>query len=97
MNNDRELSAGVLPSAAFTPSGRSEPLAARAPALLAFWMLTVQMLLAPCQAATVRWTGGRGDWGASANWTGGALPGPNNDAVIDASNGAITVTISKAV
>ena len=46
------------------------------------------------RAATVTWVGGSGDWGSASNWSSGAVPGQMDDAVIDTSNGAITVTIS---
>ena len=40
------------------------------------------------------WVGSSGDWGDASKWSGGATPGQNDDAVINTSNGAITVTIS---
>ncbi len=62
--------------------------------LFCLWVLTQTMFVAPCRAAMVRWVGGSGDWGDTRKWSGGATPGQNDDAVIDTSNGAITVTIS---
>ncbi len=44
-------------------------------------------------AATVSWVGGSGDWNMPANWSSGALPGPDDDVVIDRP-GDITVTHS---
>ncbi len=49
------------------------------------------------RAGTVTWIGGSGDWADATKWSGGSLPGPNDDAVIDTSNGSITVTISGTV
>ncbi len=62
--------------------------------LCCLWVLTQTILVAPCRGATVTWVGGSGDWGDTNKWSGGATPGQNDDAVIDTSNGAITVTIS---
>jgi hypothetical protein len=45
-------------------------------------------------AATVTWVGGSGDWNTAANWSSGALPGINDDVVINPTNTAITVTHS---
>jgi hypothetical protein len=40
--------------------------------------------LLPAVAATVTWIGPQdGDWNSSANWSTGALPGPNDDVVVD--------------
>jgi hypothetical protein len=45
--------------------------------------------------ATVTWAGDvRGDWDDAAMWTGGAIPGPADDAVIPFSD--ITVTHSSS-
>jgi RHS repeat-associated protein len=44
-------------------------------------------------AASVSWVGGSGDWNTPTNWSAGALPGPNDDVVID-QPGVITVTHS---
>jgi len=44
-------------------------------------------------AAEVTWTGGSGDWDTTNNWSTGALPGPDDDVVIDRP-GDITVTHS---
>ena len=35
------------------------------------------------KAATVSWIGGSGDWNTPTNWSSGALPGPDDDVVID--------------
>jgi hypothetical protein len=57
-------------------------------------VLAGNMFLAPCRGATVTWVGGSGDRGDASKWSGGATPGQNDDAVIDTSKGAITVTVS---
>ncbi len=44
-------------------------------------------------AATISWVGGSGDWSTAANWSGGQLPGTNDDVMI-ASASSITVTHS---
>jgi hypothetical protein len=42
--------------------------------------------------ATVSWINAAGgSWNTPANWSGGALPGPNDDVVIDLA-GAIVIT-----
>lgn len=33
--------------------------------------------------STITWTAGDGDWGNGANWSGGNVPGPADDAVIN--------------
>src|SRR5437867_2319483 len=43
--------------------------------------------------ATISWIGGSGDWNTAVNWSGGALPGTNDDVVIG-SGPYITVTHS---
>ena len=43
------------------------------------------------EGATVSWIGGSGDWNTPANWSTGALPGPN-DAVMIGTEPNITVT-----
>src|ERR1051326_8111721 len=48
---------------------------------------------ATLQAATVSWVGGDGDWSTVTNWSSAALPGQNDDVVIDRP-GLITVTHS---
>ena len=45
--------------------------------------------------STVTWVGGSGDWDNPVNWSGGALPGPGDDAVIDTPD--VTVTHSLAI
>jgi RHS repeat-associated protein len=45
------------------------------------------------QAATVTWIGGNGNWNDTANWSTGALPGPDDDVVIDRP-GDIAVTLN---
>ncbi len=57
-------------------------------ALAVFSAITLQP-----HAATVSWVGGSGDWNAPANWSGGALPGPADDVVIDLP-GDLTITHS---
>jgi hypothetical protein len=42
-------------------------------------------------ANTVTWNGGNGDWATASNWSGGQLPGTNDDVVIPA---GVTVTHS---
>src|SRR3989442_5392066 len=44
-------------------------------------------------AATVSWVGGSGDWNLAANWSTGALPGPDDDVLIDQPDDII-VTVS---
>ncbi len=46
------------------------------------------------QAATVSWTGGSGDWSTPANWSTGALPGPDDDVSISPAGTSVTVTHS---
>src|SRR6266508_6941271 len=43
--------------------------------------------------ATISWIDGSGDWNTAVNWSGGALPGTNDDVVIG-SEPNITVTHS---
>ncbi len=45
--------------------------------------------------STITWTAGDGDWGNGANWSGGNVPGPADDAVINPGP-AVTVTISSS-
>src|SRR5450759_3901772 len=45
------------------------------------------------RGATVSWVGQSGDWNTVTNWSGGALPGTNDDVVISPGP-AITVTHS---
>jgi len=62
--------------------------------LFFLWLLVGGIFVVPCRSATVRWVGGSGEWGDTTKWSGGARPGQNDDVVIDASHGAITVTIA---
>ncbi len=62
---------------------------------LCAWM--VGMLGSLAWAGTVRWISGSGDWGDASKWSTGVVPGTNDDAVIDTSDGAITVTISSGI
>ena len=54
----------------------------------------VTTVLLPANADTVSWVGGTGDWNTVANWSTGALPGPNDDVVISPASSSITVTHS---
>ncbi|MBU0975198.1 hypothetical protein KJ918_00195, partial [Patescibacteria group bacterium] len=45
----------------------------------------------PIRAASVTWIGGNGDWETGSNWSGGIVPGPDDDVVIDLS---VTVQIN---
>src|SRR4051794_26929362 len=45
--------------------------------------LLTALIVAQTRAATVSWTGGSGDWNTPSNWSGAALPGPDDDVVID--------------
>ena len=58
-------------------------------------VIFILILLPPTSpAATVSWIGGSGDWNTAANWSSApALPGPDDDVVIDRP-GDITVTHS---
>jgi hypothetical protein len=56
--------------------------------------LLTLLLFTGSQAAVVKWVGSSGDWGDAAHWSGGAVPGANDDVVIDTSNSDITVTVS---
>ncbi len=42
---------------------------------------------------TVSWIGRDGDWDESANWSGGRVPGPRDDVLIDVAGLNVTVTI----
>jgi hypothetical protein len=55
--------------------------------------LALGMPLFPAAGATVEWVGPSGDWNTTNNWSSGALPGPDDDVVIDRL-GEITVTHS---
>jgi RHS repeat-associated protein len=61
------------------------------PALLG--LVNLSLWVGPLSAATVSWVGASGDWNTPANWSTGALPGTNDDAVIN-TGPAITVTHS---
>ncbi len=61
---------------------------------LVLWILALHLAAGSALASTVKWTGSSGDWGNAANWSGGAVPGPSDDVLIDTSLGNITVTIS---
>lgn len=43
------------------------------------------------RAATIEWIGGSGDWNTATNWSSSALPGPEDDVVIDVPD-LVTVT-----
>jgi fibronectin-binding autotransporter adhesin len=49
-----------------------------------------------CLPSTVLWNGNGHDglWRTAANWVGGAVPGPADDAVIDDTSPAVTVTLA---
>ncbi len=64
-------------------------------AVAAIALLLASLIPQPLQAATVAWVGGSGDWNTPGNWSTGALPGANDDVVIDRP-GDITVTHSSA-
>ena len=59
--------------------------------VLPFLLLLLLLLSSSCPAATVSWIAGSGDWNTPANWSTGALPGPDDDVVID-QPAEITVT-----
>ena len=42
---------------------------------------------------TVRWVGGDGNWSNSANWSTGALPGENDDVVLDVAESSLTISV----
>ena len=65
---------------------------ARVPARCCTALLALLASL-PLGAATVTWTGASGDWGAPANWSTGASPGPSDDVMIPAGP-SVTVTHS---
>jgi hypothetical protein len=61
--------------------------------LALFWVMIAFLARTTLHGATVTWTGPSGDWNTAANWSTGALPGPNDNVVIG-SGPAITVTHS---
>src|ERR1035438_4929201 len=46
------------------------------------WFFCVPFYPSPLAAATVFWAGSSGDWNTATNWSGGVLPGTNDDVVI---------------
>jgi hypothetical protein len=51
---------------------------------------TAASLAQPVEASTpVSWIAQEGDWDLGSNWSTGAVPGPNDDVVIDVSDGAV--------
>ena len=54
------------------------------------WMENLEDRLAP---ATIMWNAGSGNWDDPTKWTGGNVPGPGDDAVIDTNATAATITI----
>ncbi len=52
----------------------------------------------PAVQATISWNiDGDGDWNVASNWSGGVVPGPNDDVVIDRGAANPTITISSPV
>jgi fibronectin type 3 domain-containing protein len=58
-------------------------------------ILTTFFSTSLASAATVSWnTDSNGDWDTAANWSSGAVPGPNDDVVINRPGVEVVVTIS---
>lgn len=59
------------------------------------FIVTFLFSISNAQAATVSWNvDTSGDWSVAANWSGGVVPGTNDDVIIDRPNATVTVTIS---
>jgi hypothetical protein len=80
---------GLLGLRSDTPRGR-HTLAAHRTVLKAWCKLWVAaaglMSLMAVHGATVSWVGGSGDWSNTNNWSTGALPGANDDVIINPTN-----------
>ena len=72
-----------------SPQGRHK-LAAHRTVLKAWcklWVATAGLMsLMAVQGGTVSWVGGSGDWSNTNNWSTGALPGANDDIIINPAN-----------
>jgi len=92
---DLLLSTILVAMPQFTSARTSLPLFAglKSVFLLVLCTQLSSLISQPLSAATVSWIGGSGDWNTTANWSTGALPGPDDDVVIDRP-GDITVTHS---
>lgn len=83
-------------------AGRSVPwpsryVSMRVQSWLLAWLFIlsfVSFAVPSAPAATVYWVGGSGDWNTAANWSSApALPGPDDDVVLDVP-GNVTITLS---
>ena len=61
--------------------------------VLTLSLVQFSLLVSSLEAATVSWVASSGDWNTPANWSTGALPGPDDDVVMDVP-ALITVTHS---
>jgi hypothetical protein len=61
--------------------------------ILWLFALAAASLVGPAKAATVSWVGVSGDWNTAANWSAGAVPGPEDEVLVDVP-GTITITHS---
>src|SRR2546421_131421 len=68
--------------------GRPARRSKRAPCMLRLEPLEERTLL-----STINWIAGSGNFDVGFNWSGGAVPGPNDVAVIDTGSTAATITI----